>query len=91
MKLMQYITNWGVSGEPASKGAPLESVIPTKPASPKKNLQPAAPPPPKLVPPPLWLSGQLLASQRGRRASSQQRGLKGGGRGGQGLRGGHIV
>ncbi len=69
MKLMQYIANGGVSGEPASKRAWLESVIPTQAAAkpPKKNVQPAAPPPPKQVPPPLWLP----ASQRGRGAVSK--------------------
>ncbi len=61
MKLMQYIATGGASGEPASKRAWLESVIPTQaaPKPPKMNVLPAALPPPKPVPPPQWLSGQL--------------------------------
>jgi hypothetical protein len=83
-KLMQHIALEGAGGEPASKRARLESVIPTQaaPKLPKPNIPPPPTPTRKPVPPPLWLSGQLPAAQRGRGAGGYQRGTQKGGRGG---------
>jgi hypothetical protein len=81
-RLMKNIAGGGETGEPATKRARLESVIPVR-ASPSPAIQPAPPTPPpapKPVPPPLWLSGQLPANQRG---SQNHRGQPRGGRGGR--------
>jgi hypothetical protein len=66
MKMMACIIS-GETAEPANKRARLESVILVRftPFPAVKPVQPAPPTPPKPVPPPLWLSGQLLANQRG--------------------------
>ncbi len=75
-KMMAYVIG-GEIAEPASKRARLESVIPVRSTPPQTNkpAKPAPPPPPKPVPPPLWLSGQLLANQRGNTLTrDQQRG-----------------
>jgi hypothetical protein len=94
MKMMAYIIG-GKTPEPANKSGRLELVIPVrstppptaKPVPPPtaKPVQPAPPPPPEPVPPPLWLSGQLVANQRG---NTHMRGQQRGGRGGQQQRGG---
>jgi hypothetical protein len=86
MQLMASIVGGGETTEPANKRARLESVIPVKtnPLPAAKAAQPA-PPPHRPVPPPLWLSGQLLTTQRG---NLHSRGQQRGGRGSQSSRGG---
>jgi hypothetical protein len=96
-KLMADLAKVGKEGERAAKRSRLESVVPS-PAPAKKKVAangqpPSSPPRPCPPPPPLWLSGQLLWSQRGRPvqgsprvgnrgANREQRGpLKGGQRG----------
>jgi hypothetical protein len=86
-RLMKNIAGGGETQEPATKRARLESVIPVRasPSPAAKAAQPTPPPAPKPVPPLLWLSGQLLANQRG---TNNQRGQPRGGRGGHIARGG---
>jgi hypothetical protein len=84
---MAHIAGGGETQKPATKRARLESVIPvrTTPLPAAKAAQPAAPPTPKPVLPPSWLSGQLLANQRG---NTRPRGQQRVGRGSHNTRGG---
>jgi hypothetical protein len=91
-KLMVDLARGGEEGEPAIKRTRLESVVPA-PAPAKKKVaatgQPPTPSPrPCPPPPPLWLSGQLLPSQRGRGSGHQNPTQRGGGPGCGSARGG---
>jgi hypothetical protein len=72
-KLMEDLAGGGEEGEPSTKRARLESVVPSPAPAKKKNAaagQPAVSPPrPVPPPPPLWLSGQLPPAQRGKGSS----------------------
>ena len=71
---MADLAKGGEDGEPAAKRTRLESVIPVPPPAKKKEAakgQPTPTQPRPCPPPPLWLSGQLLPTQRGRGAGYQ--------------------
>jgi hypothetical protein len=69
-KLMADLASGGEEGEPLTKRARLESVVPSPAPAKKKNAatgqSAASPHRPVPPPPPLWLSGQLPPAQRGR-------------------------
>jgi hypothetical protein len=77
----------GEAGEPATKRARLESVVPAPAPPPAKQAARLPPPLPKPVAPPLWLSGQLPPTQKSANRDSGRGGGNGGVRGG-GWRGG---
>jgi hypothetical protein len=75
IKLMADLASGVIAGEPASKRARLESVIPTQaaPQARKTKAQTVVPPPTKPVTPPLWPQASCrLPSVAEVRAASQE-------------------
>jgi hypothetical protein len=82
----------GEAGEPATKRARLESVVPAPVPPPAKQAAKPQPPLPKPVAPPLWLSGQLPSTQKSTSRDSGRGGWRGGrGRGRGGGRGKIVI